>query len=71
MNLFWCKANIKRFGLNNLQQDFDIMRIVHTAMDACWYNRCIHRCVNDISHDIKVLMKVIKTETFNVGFTSK
>ena len=30
----------------------------------------IHRCVNN-SHDIKVLMKVIKTETFNVGFTSK
>ena len=27
----------------------------------------IHRCVNN-SHDIKVLMKVIKTETFNVGF---
>ena len=23
------------------------------------------------SHDIKVLMKVIKTETFNVGFVSK
>ena len=30
----------------------------------------IHRCV-DNSHGIKVLMKVIKTETFNVGFTSK
>ena len=28
----------------------------------------IHRCVNN-SHDIKVLMKVIKTERFNVGFT--
>ena len=27
-------------------------------------------CVN-YSHDIKVLMKVIKTETFNVGFTSQ
>ena len=26
----------------------------------------IHRCVNN-SYDIKVLMKVIKTETFNVG----
>ena len=31
----------------------------------------IHHCVNNISHDIKVLMKVIKTETFNVGFISK
>ena len=30
----------------------------------------IFRCVNS-SHDIKVLMKVIKTETFNVGFTSQ
>ena len=30
----------------------------------------IHRCVND-SPDIEVLMKVIKTETFNIGFTSK
>ena len=27
-------------------------------------------CVNN-SHEIKVLMKVIETETFNVGFTSK
>ena len=30
----------------------------------------IHRCVNS-SPDIKVLMKIIKTETFNVGFTSQ
>ena len=30
----------------------------------------IHRSVNT-SHDIKVLMKVIKTETFNIGFTSQ
>ena len=30
----------------------------------------IHHCVNN-SHDIKVLMKVIKTETFDVGFVSK
>ena len=30
----------------------------------------IHRCVNT-SHDIKVLMMVIKTETFNISFTSK
>ena len=53
MNLFWCKANDKRFGFDNLHQDFDIMRIVHEAMD------------------IKVLMKIIKGEMFNVGFTSK
>ena len=30
----------------------------------------IHHCVNN-SHDIKVLMKVIKTKMFNVGFTSQ
>ena len=30
----------------------------------------IHRCANN-SHDIKVLMKVIKIETFNVNFTSQ
>ena len=30
----------------------------------------IHRCVNNY-HDIKVLMKVIKTEMFNVDFTQK
>ena len=22
MNSFWCKANVKRFGFNNLHQDF-------------------------------------------------
>ena len=35
MNLFWCKVNVKRFGFDNLHQDFDIMRIVPTAMNAC------------------------------------
>ena len=30
----------------------------------------IYHCVNN-SPDIKVLMKVIETETFNVGFTSQ
>ena len=30
----------------------------------------IRRSVNN-SHNIKVLRKVIKTETFNIGFTSK
>ena len=32
--------------------------------------RSIYHCV-DNSHDIKVLMKVIKTEMFNIGFTSQ
>ena len=40
MNLFWCKANVKRFSFNNLHQDFDIIRMVHTAMGACQDNRC-------------------------------
>ena len=36
MNLFWFKVNVKHFGFNNLDLDFDIMRIVHTVMDLCW-----------------------------------
>ena len=39
------------------------LRIVHTSMDAPVISTNVHRCVNN-SHDIKVLMKVIKTETF-------
>ena len=119
MNLFWCKANVKRFGFNNLGQDFDIIKIVHTATDACRNNKskenvynerfinvhlafliclacemmfenvgflrdqksppvfkeirrkiCIYRCRNN-SRDIKDLVKIIKTESFNVCFTSK
>ena len=62
------------------------MRIIHTVTDVCQdngskeniYNIClapvistsIHHCVNNC-HDIKVLMKVIETRTFNVGFTLK
>ena len=33
MNLFWCNAHVKRFSSNNLPQNFDIMRIVNSAMD--------------------------------------
>ena len=32
MNLFWCKANVKGFGFNDLHQDFDITRIVFLMM---------------------------------------
>ena len=40
MNLFRCKVNVKYFGFDNLHQDFNIMKIVvHTAIDACRYNR--------------------------------
>ena len=35
MNLFSCKANVKRFGFNNLHQDFDIrVNVVPSVMDA-------------------------------------
>ena len=37
MNLLWRKTNIKRFGLNNLHQEFDIMRIVHAAIQIHIY----------------------------------
>ena len=67
MDFLWCKANVKRIGFNNLHQDFDIMRIVQIMMDGA--NKT-YEWVNN-SHDIKVLMKVIETETFYVGFTSQ
>ena len=35
--------------------------VISTSIHCCVYN----------SHDIKVLMKVIETEMFNVGFTSQ
>ena len=35
-------------------------------MDVCWNDRR-----NNIFHDLKVLKKVIKTETFNVDFQNK
>ena len=38
MNLLWIKVDVERFGFNNHHQDLDI-RIVHIAMDACWYDR--------------------------------
>ena len=34
MNLFGCKANVKRFSFEDLHKDIDML-IVHTAMDAC------------------------------------
>ena len=43
------------------------------VQECIWYlffSTNIHHCVNN-SHDIKVLMKVIKTETFNIDFTSQ
>ena len=70
MNLFCCKANVTRFGFDNLHQDSDIMGIIPKAINTRVISISIHLCVNN-SHDIKVLKKVIKTETFNVCFTSK
>ena len=42
MYLLWCKGNVKRLGLNNIHQDFDIRRIVHTVMNACQDNKSIY-----------------------------
>ena len=39
MDLFSYKANVKRFGFNNLHQDLDTMKIVKTVMDARRDNR--------------------------------
>ena len=47
MNLFWCKANVKLFGFNNLHQDIDIIGIVHTAMGSCWDNRSKENVYNE------------------------
>ena len=41
-----------------------------TTLFAPFISKSIHHCVNN-SHDIKVLMKVIKTKMFTVDFTSK
>ena len=49
MDSFWYKANVKRFGFNNLHQDFDIMRnVVHTAMDAFRDNWSKENVYNEI-----------------------
>ena len=49
MSLFWCKAIVKCFGLDNLYQEFDIMsNAVLTVVDACRDNRCKekeYRCI--------------------------
>ena len=47
MNLYWYIANVKRFGFNNLHQDFDIIRIVHTEMGACGDNRSKENIYNE------------------------
>ena len=44
-NLFWCKSNITRFGFHDLRQDFDIMRIVDTAIDVFQDNRSKKMCI--------------------------
>ena len=41
-----------------------------SSMKKVGISTSIHHCENN-SHDIKVLMKVIKPEIFNVGLTSK
>ena len=38
MNLFLCKANVKRFGFDNLPRDFNIMRIEITGAKKNAFN---------------------------------
>ena len=62
------KHVLNTFKLRTLYARSYIFRYIHFI---CFYDLdSIHRCVNN-SHDIKVLMKVIKTESFNVDFTSQ
>ena len=58
MNLFWCKVNVKLFGFNNLHQDFDIMRIVHTVIDACRYKRS--KDIHNENLNIDILLRFNK-----------
>ena len=61
MNLFWYNANVKHFGLNNLHQDFDIMRnFVHTVMDACWDNRSKENVYNEIFINVHLIFLIGK-----------
>ena len=47
MNLFWYKANVKRFGFKNLHPDFGIIKIFHPPMDACRDNRSKENVYNE------------------------
>ena len=68
MNLFWCKANIKRFGFNNLHQDFDIIGIVHTAMDACRHNRSKENVYNERFMNVYLAFLIWKKLFLDVEF---
>ena len=78
MSLLWWRVNVKIFGFSKFLQDFEVMKnAVLTAIHVCiyilfspviWKN--IHRCLNNIFRELKVLMKVIKTEMFRVNFSS-
>ena len=56
------------FKLRTLNVRLCVFRNVHFLFSFILTS--IHRCRN-IFQDLKVLMTDIKTETFNVGFTSK
>ena len=59
MNSLWCKTNVKRFGFDNLHQDFDIIRIILSAMDAGLENRNKENVYNE--RFINVLLKISST----------
>ena len=53
MNLSYCKATVKCFGFNNLHQNFDIMRILHTAMDTYRDNRSKGNVYNEKNINVR------------------
>ena len=57
---FWCKANVKRFDFNNLLQDFDIMRIVYTAMNTCRNNWSKENVYNEKSINVHLVFLIKK-----------
>ena len=60
MNLFWCKANVKRFDFKNLHQDIDIMRIVYTAMDSCRDNGSKENAHNEKDINVYLAFFILK-----------
>ena len=73
------KVDVKRFSRNDLLQDFKFVKnVVKIAMDVCGNNflspvvlSMIHHYLNNIFHEIKVIKKVITTETSTLTFTKK
>ena len=62
MNLFWCKANVKHFGFNNLHYDFDITLSDSNSylLSYCHFgkiNNKIHSYMTSNMDDFKTICK--------------